>query len=305
MAAHKTAGQTSRGTLAPRALGGRVLDRDGHRDVRGAAGARSRAHRQPAAGPHPCCSSRTASTSWRAWDLEELARERVHEFLFVALPVKIRGATGSMVDPVRHPLKESTSVTATMEALVVLEPKQARDPGRPDSRPPARTRCLPACVAVSICGDRRPPGARRLPGASGRRPSRSSRPRMGRRRIAALGPVRGSCTARKVGGPGHGHLPRCLRRSARSASEGPLTTCARQRARAGPPQAVRHSVQGADATYVVQRVKCIFPLAGRDLVRRGRGHLIPPPFALHVAKPREHRPGRQTWRSWRRRHSAS
>ena len=29
-----------------------------------------------------------------------LVRERVHEFLFVALPVKIRGATGSMVDPV-------------------------------------------------------------------------------------------------------------------------------------------------------------------------------------------------------------
>lgn len=33
-------------------------------------------------------------------DAEELARERAYEFLFVALPVKIRGATGSMVDPV-------------------------------------------------------------------------------------------------------------------------------------------------------------------------------------------------------------
>jgi kynurenine formamidase len=32
-------------------------------------------------------------------DLEELARERVYEFLFVALPVKIKGATGSMIDP--------------------------------------------------------------------------------------------------------------------------------------------------------------------------------------------------------------
>lgn len=31
--------------------------------------------------------------------LEEIARDRVHEFLFVALPLKIRGATGSMVDP--------------------------------------------------------------------------------------------------------------------------------------------------------------------------------------------------------------
>jgi kynurenine formamidase len=31
--------------------------------------------------------------------LEELAREKVYEFLFVTLPVKIRGATGSMIDP--------------------------------------------------------------------------------------------------------------------------------------------------------------------------------------------------------------
>lgn len=31
--------------------------------------------------------------------LEELARDRIYEFLFVALPLKIRGATGSMVDP--------------------------------------------------------------------------------------------------------------------------------------------------------------------------------------------------------------
>jgi kynurenine formamidase len=33
-------------------------------------------------------------------DLEALAADRVYEFLFVALPLKIRGATGSMVDPV-------------------------------------------------------------------------------------------------------------------------------------------------------------------------------------------------------------
>ncbi len=33
-------------------------------------------------------------------DLEALAQERIYEFLFVALPLKIRGATGSMVDPV-------------------------------------------------------------------------------------------------------------------------------------------------------------------------------------------------------------
>ena len=32
--------------------------------------------------------------------LENLARERVYEFLFVALPIKIAGTTGSMIDPV-------------------------------------------------------------------------------------------------------------------------------------------------------------------------------------------------------------
>ena len=32
-------------------------------------------------------------------DLEELAADGVHEFLFVALPLKIAGATGSMLDP--------------------------------------------------------------------------------------------------------------------------------------------------------------------------------------------------------------
>jgi kynurenine formamidase len=32
--------------------------------------------------------------------LENLARERAYEFLFVALPIKIAGTTGSMIDPV-------------------------------------------------------------------------------------------------------------------------------------------------------------------------------------------------------------
>ena len=33
-------------------------------------------------------------------DLETLARERIYEFLFIALPIKVVGATGSMIDPV-------------------------------------------------------------------------------------------------------------------------------------------------------------------------------------------------------------
>jgi kynurenine formamidase len=35
-----------------------------------------------------------------ALNLEELARERVYEFVFVAVPLKIRGATGSPIRPV-------------------------------------------------------------------------------------------------------------------------------------------------------------------------------------------------------------
>jgi kynurenine formamidase len=33
-------------------------------------------------------------------DLEALAAAQAREFLFVALPLAIRGATGSMIDPV-------------------------------------------------------------------------------------------------------------------------------------------------------------------------------------------------------------
>lgn len=32
--------------------------------------------------------------------LEELAREQVYEFLFICLPLRIKGATGSIVHPI-------------------------------------------------------------------------------------------------------------------------------------------------------------------------------------------------------------
>ncbi len=53
-----------RGPLAPGAR--RRRDRHRHRDLRGPAGPRPGADRQPAARPHRRSSSRTASTSWRA-----------------------------------------------------------------------------------------------------------------------------------------------------------------------------------------------------------------------------------------------
>jgi kynurenine formamidase len=38
-------------------------------------------------------------------DLEEVAAERIHEFAIVALPLKIRGATGSPIRPIAVPLR--------------------------------------------------------------------------------------------------------------------------------------------------------------------------------------------------------
>ena len=46
------------------------------------------------------CSWSGASTSSKLLYLEDLARDRRHEFLFVCLPLRIRGATASMVRPV-------------------------------------------------------------------------------------------------------------------------------------------------------------------------------------------------------------
>ena len=63
---------------------------------------------QPAPDPGPTGNPQPAHTLllidngiyiMESLDLEALARDRVYEFLFVALPVKIRGATGSMIDP--------------------------------------------------------------------------------------------------------------------------------------------------------------------------------------------------------------
>ena len=99
MAAHKTAGTRHLGrSLAARAR--RRGDRYGHRDVRGPA--------RPDPVP-PATRSRSTPLLliengvylMESLDLEELARERTStSSCFVALPVKIRGATGSMVDPV-------------------------------------------------------------------------------------------------------------------------------------------------------------------------------------------------------------
>ena len=55
---------------------------------------------QPAARPHRCCSSRTASTSWRASISRSSPASASTSSCSSPCRVKIRGATGSMVDPV-------------------------------------------------------------------------------------------------------------------------------------------------------------------------------------------------------------
>ena len=77
----------------------RARRRLGHRDLRGPAGARPRHAGQPAAGPH-AAADRARDLHPRVARPRGLARAGVREFLFVALPLAIRGATGSMLDPV-------------------------------------------------------------------------------------------------------------------------------------------------------------------------------------------------------------
>ena len=41
--------------------------------------------------------------------LEDLARDRVYEFAFIAAPIKMRGATGSPIRPLALPIRAAPS----------------------------------------------------------------------------------------------------------------------------------------------------------------------------------------------------
>ena len=98
MARHTTAGpDISAARVAARP--GRRRHRQRHRDLRGAAGPRPRQPGQPAAGAQLLLIEHGIYL-FEGIYLEELAREKIYEFLFVALPLKIQGTTGSMLDPV-------------------------------------------------------------------------------------------------------------------------------------------------------------------------------------------------------------
>jgi L-iditol 2-dehydrogenase len=168
-------------------------------------------------------------------------------------------------------------VTATMEALVVLEPNKLEIQDVPIPTP-GPNEVLARVRAVSICGTDAhlvrgdypgfwPPAFPFIPGHEWAG------------EIAALGPgaeLYGWKVGDRVAGTSHdacGVCQKCV--------EGHYNLCENY-GRAGLHKQYGHSVQGADATYVVHGVKCIFPLP--DGISFDEGAVIDPAsIALHVA----------------------
>jgi L-iditol 2-dehydrogenase len=168
-------------------------------------------------------------------------------------------------------------VTATMEALVVLEPNKLEIQDVPIPTP-GPNEVLARVRAVSICGTDAhlvrgdypgfwPPAFPFIPGHEWAG------------EIAALGPgaeLFGWKVGDRVAGTSHdacGVCQKCV--------EGHYNLCENY-GRAGLHKQYGHSVQGADATYVVHGVKCIFPLP--EGISFDEGAVIDPAsIALHVA----------------------
>jgi L-iditol 2-dehydrogenase len=164
-----------------------------------------------------------------------------------------------------------------MEALVVLEPNKLEIQDVPIPTP-GPNEVLARVRAVSICGTDAhlvrgdypgfwPPAFPFIPGHEWAG------------EIAALGPgaeLHGWKVGDRVAGTSHdacGVCQKCV--------EGHYNLCENY-GRAGLHKQYGHSVQGADATYVVHGVKCIFPLP--DGISFDEGAVIDPAsIALHVA----------------------
>ena len=97
MAAHKTAGPdiTAARWLLERGVVATGTDTETY-EVQPAPDLGSPANPQPV---HTLLLIENGVHLMESLDLEALARDEVYEFLFVALPLKIRGATASMIDP--------------------------------------------------------------------------------------------------------------------------------------------------------------------------------------------------------------
>ena len=184
------------------------------------------------------------------------------------------------------------SCPATMEALVVLEPNRFEIQEVPIPVP-GPERGAGARAGGLDLRHRRPPRPRRLPGLLAAGVPVHPGPRVGRRDRRPSGrgsELYGWKVGDRVAGTSHdacGVCQKCV--------EGRYNLCENY-GRPGLHKQYGHSVQGADATYVVQGVKTIFPLPGRPLLRRGRGHrpgLDRPPRR----QPRQHRARATPWRS--------
>ncbi|HZL15928.1 MAG TPA: alcohol dehydrogenase catalytic domain-containing protein, partial [Verrucomicrobiae bacterium] len=167
-------------------------------------------------------------------------------------------------------------MTATMEALVVLEPNKLEIQDVPIPTP-GPNEVLARVRAVSICGTDAhlvrgdypgfwPPAFPFIPGHEWAG------------EIAALGPgaeLFGWKVGDRVAGTSHdacGVCQKCV--------EGHYNLCENY-GRAGLHKQYGHTVQGADATYVVHGVKCIFPLP--EGISFDEGAVIDPAsIALHV-----------------------
>ena len=168
-------------------------------------------------------------------------------------------------------------MTATMEALVVLEPNKLEIQEVPIPTP-GPNEVLARVRAVSICGTDAHLGRGDYPGFwPPAFPFIPGHEWAGE--IAALGPgaeLFGWKVGDRVAGTSHdacGVCQKCV--------EGHYNLCENY-GRVGLHKQYGHSVQGADATYVVHGVKCIFPLP--DAISFDEGAVIDPAsIALHVA----------------------
>ena len=172
--------------------------------------------------------------------------------------------------PAAAPESVSTTIPATMQALVVLEPSrlEIQEVAVPE---PGPNEVLARVRAVSICGTDAhlirgdypgfwPPAFPFIPGHEWAG------------EIAALGPGAerfGWTVGDRVAGTSHdacGVCQKCV--------EGRYNLCENY-GKPGLHRQYGHSVQGADATYVVHGVKCVFPLPDALASTRARSSTRP------------------------------
>ncbi len=208
------------GPLAPGAR--RRRDRDRHRDLRGPAGARSRAERQPAAGPHPAAHRERHLHHGEPGPRGAGARARLR------VPVRRAAPSRSAAPPGRWSIPSPSSEGVNQRdrdhgGARRPRAEQARDPGSPDPDARPERGARPRARRLDL-RHRRAPDPWRLPRLLAARLPVHPRPRMGRRDRGPRARAPSCSAGRWATGS---RAPRTTRAaSARSASRA-TTTCAR------------------------------------------------------------------------------